>query len=379
MLGRLKFEIAPMVNDLLAHIPPDILINGTILDPAMGGGQFVKEVERIKRAAGKSDDEIRNTVFGIEDNILRRDYAVNKHNLVGTYSVGKFLEKAFNIKFDVILGGPPFHDDSTNLKGNLWSQYIIQSEKLIVDQGFIAFVTPPSWMSGTNDNGNKKKKQIQNIFTKNHIHYLNLDVHKHFAGVGSLFSAYVLQKTNVKGLTKVISNGIESDLDLHGFKVLPKRLNSLSLSIVNKFIDYPIKKPFTAVGCVGYPKPEGQEQYKIYNTGNNFASSRVEPGNARNRKVVVSVPSKLVAVYDDGVYGCSINSGWTPVVDQNEAQKYIQAVASKFIQFIFAECKYSGFNNILLLKSFPEIKDSSDSELYKQFNLTSEEIAYIND
>lgn len=379
MLGRLKFEIDSLVNDLLTHIPTDTLINGVVLDPSMGGGQFVKEVERIKRAAGKSDDEIRNTVFGIEDNILRRDYAVNKHNLVGTYSVGKFLEKTFNVKFDIILGGPPFHDDSTNLKGNLWSQYIIHSEKILNDQGFIAFVTPPSWMSGTNDNGNKKKKQIQSIFTKNHIHYLNLDAHEHFAGIGSLFSAYVVQKTNIKGLTKVVSNGIESNLDLYNFKVLPKRLNSLSLSIVNKFINYPIKKSFTAIGCVGYPKPEGQEQFKIYNTGNSFASSHIEPNNSKEKKVVVSVPSKLVAVYDNGVYGCSINSGWTPVVDETEANKYIKAISSKFIQFIFAECKYSGFNNILLLKSFPEIKDASDDELYKQFDLTPEEIAYIND
>jgi hypothetical protein len=64
MIGRLKFEIDPLVNQMLDQIPEDIIVNGIILDPAIGGGQFVKEVERRKRAAGKTDAEIFATVFG---------------------------------------------------------------------------------------------------------------------------------------------------------------------------------------------------------------------------------------------------------------------------------------------------------------------------
>ena len=51
MIGRLKFNIDPLVNRILDQIPEDILIHGIVLDPAIGGGQFVKEVERRKRAA----------------------------------------------------------------------------------------------------------------------------------------------------------------------------------------------------------------------------------------------------------------------------------------------------------------------------------------
>jgi len=232
-------------------------------------------------------------------------------------------------------------------------------------------------MSGTNEDGNRKKKEIHDFFATNDILYLDLDVGNHFKQIGSHFSAYLVHLVQTGAKTKVISNGVTSYLDLHNFKTLPKNLNPYTFSIVNKFLNYPDKKPFTAQGCVGYPQPDGQEKYRIHNTSSKFSSSKVEPANAKERKVVVSVPGKLVATYDDGIYGCSINSGWMPVKDPAEAKKYIGAVNSKLVQFIFDQCKYSGFNNIFILKSFPKINSSDDKKLYKQFGLTAQEIDLI--
>lgn len=377
MLARLKFNINDLVSQLLSYIPDDIIKNGNFFDPAIGGGQFVKEVEQKKIKLGVDTSELKTQVCGLEENVLRRDYAVNKNKLYGTYIVEKFLKYQTDKKFDVILGAPPFHDASTNLKGNLWSQFIVKANSLLKDDGYLIFITPPSWMSGTNENGNKKKKEIQEIFSKNQIVYLNLDANSYFPGIGSLFSAYVVKKTKEKNKTVVISNKIKSTLDLSNFTTLPKNLNRITLSLINKFLLYPEKNPFSAKGCVGWPKPEDQEQYKIYNTANSFASSHKEPENAKIKKVVVSVPSKLQAIYDDGKYGCSINSGWLLVKDEIEAKVYIDAINSKYIQTVFKLCKYSGFNNILLLKSFPKIINGNDKSIYDQFNLDSEEIDFI--
>jgi hypothetical protein len=146
MLGRLKFEIEPLVNQMLDQIPADIIINGTILDPAIGGGQFVREVERRKRATGKTDAEIRATVFGFEENVLRKNYAVNKHKLVGNYKVANFLEKDFkNMKFDAILGNPPYQDGTKDGGQNkIYNQFSKQALSLLKDDGHMAFVTPVS-------------------------------------------------------------------------------------------------------------------------------------------------------------------------------------------------------------------------------------------
>lgn len=152
MLARLKFNIDTLVNDMLDQIPQDILINGTIFDPAIAGGQFVREIEQRKRAAGKTEQEIRETVFGMEENILRLDYAVNKYKLVGNYSAGSFLEKDFtSMKFDVIIGNPPFQDGSmksingkTNTQNKIYYKIAKKCMNLLATNGIIAMITPAS-------------------------------------------------------------------------------------------------------------------------------------------------------------------------------------------------------------------------------------------
>ena len=384
MLSRMKFEIDELVAEILDQLPSSVWTSNstTFLDPAIGGGQFVRAVEQRLRSHGHSDENIRTRVFGLEDSDLHIRFAVNKYKLVGNYQklpYEDFLQLKIETQYDVIVGGPPFQDSSTNKKGNLWTRFIIACNEIVKDNGYIAMITPPSWMSGTDANGNEKKKKIQAIFTENNILYLNLDTGKYFPGIGSHFSSFVLFKNQTQNNpTVVISQGTRNLIPIKGFKVLPKRLNNISFSIVNKFLSYPDKKPFTAKWCVGHPKPEDTEKFKIHNTGTSFASSSVEPLNSKEKKVVVSVSGVLRATYDGGVYGCSINSYWTPVKSKAEGLKYKKAVESNFVQFVFDECKYSGFNNLLLLKSFPAISADSIEEIYQQFQLTQEEINYLN-
>lgn len=147
MIGRLKFDIDALVNEILDQVPQDLLIHGRVLDPAMGGGQFVKEVERRKRAAGLSDREIADSVFGCESSKLRVNYAVNKHKLVGTYTTGDALNKKFDMKFDLVVGNPPFQDktgneNSTN-SADLYTRFVQKSFEL--SNGHVAMVIPSAW------------------------------------------------------------------------------------------------------------------------------------------------------------------------------------------------------------------------------------------
>ncbi|MEK6832904.1 MAG: Eco57I restriction-modification methylase domain-containing protein [Nanoarchaeota archaeon] len=282
----------------------------------------------------------------------------------------------WNMKFDIIVGNPPYQDSEKNKKGNLWSKFIMRFfEEILKDEGFICFVTPPSWMSGTNENGNEKKKIIHKIFSKNDILYLNLDVKKYF-NVGSQFSSYVIRKSNTNIFTNVISNGVVSDINLKDFLFLPKILTNISLNIINKIFnkDFP-KKPFTSQWCLGYPQKEGKEKFKIHNSSGKFASSATEPKNSNIKKVIFSIPGNVNAFYDDGVYGTSINAYWMEVEGEDEANKYINAINSKLFLFLFNQCKYSGFNNILLLKNFPKISDEKD--IYSYFKLDNDEIKFV--
>jgi hypothetical protein len=145
------------------------------LDPAIGGGQFVFAVENRLRLYGHSDENIAGRVFGFESNLMRLNFAVNKHKLVGKYNLVtpmNFLEtETLGMKFDVILGNPPFNDDQ-NLKDNK-GNFLSASKKMhlrFIDKSLeladhVAMVAPVrGWFVGKHKNKNLKKYQEKGLY-----------------------------------------------------------------------------------------------------------------------------------------------------------------------------------------------------------------------
>jgi predicted RNA methylase len=112
MLSRIKFELGPVVDQILNRLPEEVWTSKTttFLDPAMAGGQFVREVERRLLAAGHSKKNVANRVFGYEQYEHQVCYAVNKYKLIGNYKVTNFLKESIDMKFDVVLMNPPYTD-----------------------------------------------------------------------------------------------------------------------------------------------------------------------------------------------------------------------------------------------------------------------------
>lgn len=84
------FTPPQLVNEMLDQLPPEVWSSSTttFFDPAIGGGQLVKEIERRLKEAGHSLENIASRVFGMESDLLSVNYAVNTHKLVGNYQVG---------------------------------------------------------------------------------------------------------------------------------------------------------------------------------------------------------------------------------------------------------------------------------------------------
>jgi hypothetical protein len=140
MLSRIKFEINTLVNEMLDRLPKKIWTSTTttFLDPAMGGGQFVKEIERRLLAQGHSKKNIASRVFGCEELSHRVEYAVNKHKLVGHYAVTNFLEQEFmNMSFNVVVGNPPYKGQA-----QLHQQFFNKAVELTKDDGVVLFIQP---------------------------------------------------------------------------------------------------------------------------------------------------------------------------------------------------------------------------------------------
>src|SRR5210317_2015333 len=85
-----QWELAEM---MFFDLPEDKRIAGNILDVDMASGYYMAVVEREKRKAGLSDEEIYQTCYGLVDNHFLLTYIKNEFGLVGNYRVGNFLTK----------------------------------------------------------------------------------------------------------------------------------------------------------------------------------------------------------------------------------------------------------------------------------------------
>jgi hypothetical protein len=199
MLKRLKFEIDQLVSDMLDKIPLEMWESETttFLDPAMGGGQFIRAIIETLREYGHSDENIRGRVFGIENSQLRVDFAVNKYSLIGTYISTDFLSWETDMKFDVIVGNPPYQKNSGAATSTpLWGQFVKKSFELSAPGGVVSLVHPTGWR---NVSGNFE--YVKDIINNNNLIYLSVndfEMGQKTFGVGTAYDWYLVKNESVE-------------------------------------------------------------------------------------------------------------------------------------------------------------------------------------
>lgn len=313
---------------------------------------------------------------------------IDEDKLNITYITQEELFDLSGIKFDVIVGNPPYQDSSKTEKGGttLWgviTNHCINNR--LKDGGTMSFVTPNAWMSF--GKSGKVMKQYQ-------LHTVDTDVAKFFPGIGSTFTSWTLEKTPVYKETYFPAENL--NIDLREVESLPVGRPLSGLSIIdnvmawtgdrlepkleqnrdlkggwssrkNKFLDIDASTEKTA-----------EYKYEVFHTNSMSYYVKDEPSDYYKPKIIISVSSPYPKVYADPI-GCAFGDLRTYIVvdDQETGNNILSYLDSKLFRFIWRRPGMISWTSLKLPKL--ENKKWTDSEIYDLFNLSSEEIKIVND
>jgi hypothetical protein len=221
MLGRLKYDLDELIDKMFDQLPSHNWSSKTttFLDPSIGGGQFIKKVIERLTDAGHSMDNIKSRVWGFAENQFALNYAVARHNLVGTFKVGSVEEIQKELqkmkKFDVVCSNYPFQSDANNSDNNLWVDFhkLVMTQILKPQTGIALVISPQTWI-GKNKQTSKADYSPYRVYQIDYVEIFDrVQSDKYFKGVGSTFTWYVTQACAVSRPTKVVQyiNGEPTD------------------------------------------------------------------------------------------------------------------------------------------------------------------------
>ena len=401
MLGltRVKLPIQSLVNQILDQLPSYVWHDPTIkfLDPAMAGGQFILEIERRLKAAGHSDENIASRVWGCEERLIRVKYVQNWHKALSqhlyvrdalTYDWG-------DMKFDVIVGNPPYQDtmpdgSRKSISSNLWTKFIDKSvNELAAQDGWVAMVVPASW-AGPTKNLSGGRRILKDIFANNNTTVLNLDpnLNTYFGQVGSTFSWFVTQRAPYACTTKVVMNKADHiDMDLTKCESLPRINHVLAYSINQKYFNRATSDVIAGQYRVSDDQYQEQKtkqyKYPAYHTpaaGGRIWWMKTKHPHYNTPKVMISLSGKYQPMPDTGTTGYT-DMCLAYLIKPGETVESAQSVLnSQLFHFIMTANKWSGFNNKQVIRTFalPKLnKVYTDQEIYSLFGLTKDEADFV--
>jgi len=403
-------EILSVLDKKIDSIPNDVWSNSKKkwLDLASGLGNFqLKIYQRLMNELKKEfpDDNVRekhileNMIYYCEYSPLNTNIykkiidPENKYKL--NIFTGDSLSKDFDnhLKnvwkvdyFDFIVGNPPYQEISEDGnvkhgKKNYYMEFIKSSIKKLKKNGFSLLITPTSWMTVTSE--------VYPLMVKNnHMIYLNNKKEikdKYFKKVGSTFSYYLIKKTKDIKETE-IDNYNKFKFKLNNLNFTPNIINKYTLSLNKKILSLENQQKSTMVRKDGLEiKERVTEKNKEFKYPQRIKNNLTEYSKIPHEyqevpKILLFRSGYLSPQYStEGVGG---NIMIKKVKDKEEGLKLVNIWNSKLYKMMIKINKFSGYNNQQLLKKldydFTNLKKTDDSDIYKFFKLTLDEIKYIN-
>lgn len=331
-------------------------------------------------------------------NIRDRIYLLDKYHVFTNRALRKgytnvitddFLTWEPNMKFDLVIGNPPYQDPNNN-KRMLWNQIIDKALEVTVDGGYVAMVNPTTWLTAKTNIHNSyrmfEQKQVERavIYDKDDKPF----------DEGTTVS-YTITK-NVKRVAPTplyyakYSTGEEThvaDINIATDKIWPGQLTPMHLAIHKKLQTHNRIKFLKSCEFhnqkLKKKKMVSDTQDNIFKYTHHVSAAitrftNVKFSNHTTWKVMVPVTSTIDKAVVDHNCGHGEDMLSLYVADQTTANNIKTLFNTQLYKFIGK--LYKNGRNQPLQNLFPVMDFSrawTDSELNDHFNFTQEEREYI--
>jgi hypothetical protein len=400
---RLKLPIQPLVSQMLDQLPDSVWQDPTIrfLDIAFGGGQFVLEIRRRLLAAGHSQQNVADRIWGCESLLTRVKYVQNwfKSGLHNLHVRDPLTHDWGDMKFDVVVGNPPYQSNESSGK-KLWPLFIEKSFELLNPNGYLAMVTPATWVN--RPQGRSYQQITTMLFTHNHLQYVNPDVNHHFE-IGETVASWVLHKTGAHNLvTHVHHDGHTHQIRYEAQPLALTTDAKLTLEIMQKldawtgmrlkdvvYNDVQGKSIEWYLAHHMLFERAGATRVPVFWTAANkdkyFTTRKLQ---RQGHKVIVNLsgyyyqdtdPLKYMMVDVNNAYAIGAGALGVPCDTVKHACNCAQYLKSKLYQFYVNNEKTSGFNTGILKLPYLDVNVTyTDADIYQLFKLTPDQIEFVN-
>lgn len=310
--------------------------NLKILEPGFGFGGFLFFLYLKLKQYHSEEHILNNMLYGIEIEPFRFKLVQQKFKIKNLYNddyihPSNKLKKILKMKFDVVIGNPPYQNATHNAKkDSLWKLFIKKSNE--ISNGKIYFVIPASFTSPTS---------LFNFY-KNRISFIDLTIKKYFPNVGSSFCSVLIENES-QSKSKILTNTGEISVNMDSMDCIPYNLNEEILN-KSKLIFKNNRK--WVLSCEYHTQKsnifdEDGTIEVIHST--KIKKTNIQHDNNKKIRVHISVTNDTKFSIANGV-GLTQNHIWTEFSNIEDATTYCNYLNSDEVQTILQNYRWSNMN-----------------------------------
>jgi hypothetical protein len=252
---------------------------------------------------------------------------IDESNLDVTYITQDqlFELRGSDMKFDSIVGNPPYQMVTNGNSNPIWHNFVIKSFELLKDGGYLSMVHPAGWR-----NVSGKFTNVRDLLLSKQLEYLeihNIENGQKTFGASTRYDWYTMQNVDrYKNTIVKFEDGIIEEIDLRKLPFIPNhsynRIESLiakegdaRVDILHSESAYELRKKYVSKKQTDEFKYPLISRVRVGLDFDEYWSSRNDLGHFGISKLVFSVEGATGAYVDiDGVYGLT-QFAWAIVDD----------------------------------------------------------------